>query len=73
LGGCARRPERGGRFTDPVTVPITGDLVYGEGFNANGITRTPDGRALLVVQSNTGWIFRVSTSGVCARWRCPSR
>jgi sugar lactone lactonase YvrE len=47
-----------------VTVPITGDLVYGEGFNANGIARTPDGKALLVVQSNTGGIFRVSTSGV---------
>ncbi len=58
-------PLRHGKLPDrAVTVPITGDLVYGEGFNANGITRTPDGRALLVVQSNTGGIFRVSTSGV---------
>ena len=46
------------------TVPITGDLVYQEGFNVNGITRSPDGKALLVVQSNTGLLFRVSTSGV---------
>jgi sugar lactone lactonase YvrE len=58
-------PLRHGKLPDrAVTVPITGDLVYGEGFNANGISRTPDGRALLVVQSNTGGIFRVSTSGV---------
>jgi sugar lactone lactonase YvrE len=58
-------PLRHGRLPDRAeTVPITGDLVYQEGFNVNGITRTPDGTGLLVVQSNTGGIFRVSTSGV---------
>lgn len=58
-------PLRHGRLPDrAVTVPITGDLVYQEGFNVNGITRTPDGNGLLVVQSNTGGIFRVTTSGV---------
>ncbi len=58
-------PLRHGRLPDrAVTVPITGDLVYQEGFNVNGITRTPDGKGLLVVQSNTGGIFRVTTSGV---------
>jgi sugar lactone lactonase YvrE len=41
------------------TVPLTGDLVYGEGFNVNGIVRTPDGAGLIVVQSNTGGLFRV--------------
>ena len=40
-------------------VPLTGALVYGPGNNANGITATPDGRGLLVVQSNTGRLFRV--------------
>jgi sugar lactone lactonase YvrE len=45
------------------TVPITGDLVYGEGFNANGIAPTPDGKALLVVQSSTGKLFRVGFDG----------
>jgi sugar lactone lactonase YvrE len=45
------------------TVPITGDLVYGPGFNANGIAPTPDGEALLVVQSNTGKVFRVAFDG----------
>ena len=50
-------------------VPITGDLVYQEGFNANGIERSPDGRALLVIQSNTGLLFRVSTSGVSRQVR----
>lgn len=48
-------------------VPITGDLVFQAGFNANGIARTPDGKALLVIQSNTGLLFRVSTSGVSTR------
>lgn len=32
---------------------------YGEGFNANGIVATPDGRALLVVYSNSGALYRV--------------
>lgn len=43
-----------------VRLPLTGDFeqVPGE-TNANGITRTPDGRGLLVVQSSTGKLFRV--------------
>jgi sugar lactone lactonase YvrE len=49
------------------TVPITGDLVYGPGFNANGISPSPDGRALLVVQSNTGGLFRVAFDGRSTR------
>jgi sugar lactone lactonase YvrE len=40
-------------------VPLTGDLVYTTGINANGIVTTPDGKGLLVVQSNTGHLFRV--------------
>jgi sugar lactone lactonase YvrE len=40
-------------------VPLTGDLVYTTGTNANGIVTTPDHRGLLVVQSNTGKLFRV--------------
>jgi sugar lactone lactonase YvrE len=46
------------------TVALTGDLTYVDGFNANGISPTPDGRALLVVQSNTGKLFRVTVRGV---------
>jgi sugar lactone lactonase YvrE len=44
---------------DVVTVPLTGDVVFQEGFNVNGIERTPDGAALLVDQTNTGLLFRV--------------
>jgi sugar lactone lactonase YvrE len=44
---------------EPVRLPLTGDLVYQAGFNVNGIARTPDGRGLLVVQSNTATLFRV--------------
>lgn len=39
------------------TVPLTGDIVYGPGFNANGIVAKNG--YLLVVQSNTGKLFRV--------------
>ncbi|HEV2784052.1 MAG TPA: superoxide dismutase [Actinophytocola sp.] len=40
-------------------VALSGDYVHVAGFNANGIARTPDGRALLIVQSATGKLFRV--------------
>jgi len=50
--------------SEAVAVPITGDLVYTTGNNANGIAATPDGRGLIVVQSNTGKLFRTSYSGV---------
>src|SRR5262245_2273627 len=52
----------GGRLPGPadvVTVPLTGAIAFQEGFNVNGISRTPDGTALLVVQTNTGRLFRV--------------
>jgi sugar lactone lactonase YvrE len=52
---------------DMVTLPLTGDLVAQPGFN-NGISPTPDGRALLVVQSDTGLLFRVDpVTGVTTR------
>lgn len=40
-------------------VPLTGAIAYRPGVNANGIESTPDGSALLVVQSTTGLLFRV--------------
>jgi sugar lactone lactonase YvrE len=54
---------RGGALPDQdevVTLPLTGDLVFQDGFNVNGISTTPDGKGLLVVQSNTGLLFRVN-------------
>ncbi|GLY01649.1 hypothetical protein Acsp01_20280 [Actinoplanes sp. NBRC 101535] len=47
-----------------VAVPLTGDLELLAGNNANGISATPDGRALIIVQSNTGKLFRVTPAGV---------
>jgi sugar lactone lactonase YvrE len=53
---------------DVVRLPLGGDWQQQEGFNANGIARTPDGRALLVVQSVTGFLFRVDpATGVATR------
>ena len=41
---------------------LTGTAIqYGEGFNLNGIVSTSDGEYLIVVQSNTGQLFRIST------------
>ena len=59
---------RGGRLGDAYTLPITGDLVFVTGFNANGIEASPDGRTLLVIQSNTGFLFKVNPkTGVSRR------
>jgi sugar lactone lactonase YvrE len=41
------------------TIHLGGDFVTGPGFNANGISRTPDGKALIIDQTNTGKLFRV--------------
>jgi sugar lactone lactonase YvrE len=54
---------RGGRPARPgsvVTLPLTGDWrQVPEEFNANGIAQTPDRKALLVVNSTTGLLYRV--------------
>jgi Cu-Zn family superoxide dismutase len=40
---------------------LTGTAItYVAGFNLNGIVATPDGRYLIVVQSNTGKLFRIT-------------
>ncbi len=51
------------------TVPLTGDYVHDPtGFNGNGLTLTPDGRAVIIVQSSTGLLFRVDPrTGVTQR------
>ncbi|MFD0688787.1 superoxide dismutase [Actinomadura fibrosa] len=41
------------------TLPLSGDIAYAAGTNANGIVSGPGGRSLLIVQSNTGKLFRV--------------
>ena len=47
------------------TLPLTGDWVQGAGNNANGIETTPDGDALLVINSFNGTLYRVDpTTGV---------
>ena len=57
-----------GKPADVVTLPLTGDWNQEDGFNANGIAVTPDRKALLVVQSATGFLFRVDPeTGVATR------
>jgi hypothetical protein len=41
-------------------IPLSGDFVFvAGGFNANGIEATPNGQALLVVNTTTGSLYRV--------------
>ena len=61
LGAGGALPEQ----TDIETIPLTG-ITYVEGFNANGISTTPDGKALLIVQMNTGALFRVDPASGAA-------
>ncbi len=42
---------------ESTAIPISGDMVYGPGFNANGIAATRDGKTLILVQSSTGKLF----------------
>jgi hypothetical protein len=53
------RIGRHGGLGEPVRIPITGDLEYEDGFNANGIETVPNTKRLIVVQSNTGELFSV--------------
>ncbi|MBF6435429.1 SMP-30/gluconolactonase/LRE family protein [Nocardia cyriacigeorgica] len=49
-------------------LPLTGDIGYLDGaINANGIVRTPDGSALIIVQSATGHLFRVDPASGATR------
>jgi hypothetical protein len=53
----------GGRLGSTVqTIPLTGAFQLQTGFNANGIDATANGRWLVIVQSNTGKLFRVNPS-----------
>ena len=53
-------PITGSRgFGDPEVLPLTGDIQFTEGFNANGIDATRNGKTLVIVQSNTGKLFTV--------------
>ena len=50
------------------TIPLSGDYQHTAGNNANGISLTPDGRGLIIVQSSTGFLFRVDPrTGVTRR------
>jgi sugar lactone lactonase YvrE len=54
------RGGKPGRQTDVVTLPLTGDWQQVPmAFNANGIAQTPNRKALLVVNSTTGLLYRV--------------
>ncbi|MFT7834951.1 superoxide dismutase [Saccharothrix sp. BKS2] len=52
--------RRGDLPKSHIAIPLSGDFVLTPGVNnANGIAETPDGKALLVVQGNTGQLHRV--------------
>jgi DNA-binding beta-propeller fold protein YncE len=57
-------PRDGGA---PSELPLGGEWEQVEGFNANGIAATPDGRTLIVVNSTTGKLFAVDAGTGFAR------
>jgi hypothetical protein len=59
----SRDPEK----ATVTTLKLGGDWVQGPGNNANGIVQSPDTRSLLVVQSNTGLLFKVNPRTGVAR------
>ena len=58
------RGEAGAPAATATPVTLTGEWVQGTGFGANGIATAPGGKALLVVNSETGKLYRVETTGV---------
>jgi outer membrane protein assembly factor BamB len=50
---------RDGSLSAPERIPLSGELVYTTGFNANGIEAVRGGRTLIVVKGNTGQLYRV--------------
>jgi sugar lactone lactonase YvrE len=54
-------PLAGDGTPAPAAQPLalSGDFQLVTGFNLNGIVASPDGKALLAVQSNTGKLFRI--------------
>ena len=61
------RRDRSGAPRGVSTVPLTGDWVQGTGFGANGISTTPNGARLLVVNSTSGLLYRVDPRTGAAR------
>jgi sugar lactone lactonase YvrE len=57
-------PRGGGQ---PAIMNLGGEWQQQEGFNANGIAATPNGRRLVVVQTNTGKLFTVNARTGVAR------
>jgi hypothetical protein len=54
---------RGGALPEQsaaATLPLVGEIRYVTGFNANGIVAARGGRVLILVQSATGFLFRVN-------------
>lgn len=55
------KPDAEGVFRLEYWRDLRGTAIeYGQGFNLNGIAVTPDNRYLIVVQSNTGRLFRIT-------------
>lgn len=58
------RGEGGAPAATATPVTLSGEWVQGTSFGANGIATAPGGKALLVVNSDTGKLYRVETTGV---------
>ncbi len=68
--GALRLRPRSGTTS---TLQLSGDYVHQPGFNANGIAATPNGKRLIIVQSNTGFLFTANPkTGAATKIEAPS-
>jgi sugar lactone lactonase YvrE len=58
---------RDGSLGELQRIPISGELVFEDGFNANGIASLPGGRTLIVVQGNVGRLYAVDAASGASR------
>ena len=60
IGGHGKGHHRHGHPREATAIPLSGQIVYGQGNNANGIEAGHDGRTLIIVQTNVGKLFTVN-------------
>ena len=60
IGDRGKGHHKHGHPREATAIPLSGQIVYLAGNNANGIDKSRDGRTLIIVQTNVGKLFTVN-------------
>lgn len=60
IGDHGKGHHQHGHPREATAIPLSGQIVYLAGNNANGIDKSRDGRTLIIVQTNVGKLFTVN-------------